>query len=90
MLANMRDPKSIVSAMTAALFTKLYGSFIANMIAFTIMQKLEQRSEADDINNKLIIKSLPFISAGGNPRATQEMLFRDLPSQVRTNLKSAA
>ena len=52
-------------AMAVALLTTLYGAVIANMIAFPIMQKLEQRSEADAVNNELIIKSLIFISEGG-------------------------
>lgn len=90
MLANMGDPKSIGPAMAVALLTTLYGAVIANMIAFPIMQKLEQRSEADAINNELIINSLTFISAGGNPRVMEAMLYSYLSPKVRAKLESAA
>jgi chemotaxis protein MotA len=90
MLANMGDPKSIGPAMAVALLTPLYGAVIANMIAFPIMQKLEQRSEADAINNELIIKSLLFISEGGNPRVMEGMLLSYLSPKVRAKLESAS
>jgi chemotaxis protein MotA len=90
MLANMGDPKSIGPAMAVALLTTLYGAVIANMIAFPIMQKLEQRSEADAVNNELIIKSLVFISEGGNPRVMEGMLYSYLSPKVRSKLESAA
>jgi chemotaxis protein MotA len=90
MLANMGDPKSIGPAMAVALLTTLYGAVIANMIAFPIMQKLEQRSEADAVNNELIIKSLIFISEGGNPRVMEGMLYSYLSPKVRAKLESAA
>jgi chemotaxis protein MotA len=90
MLANMGDPKSIGPAMAVALLTTLYGAVIANMIAFPIMQKLEQRSEADAVNNELIIKSLIFISEGGNPRVMEGMLYSYLSPKVRSKLESAA
>jgi flagellar motor component MotA len=54
------------------------------------MQKLEQRSEADAINNELIINSLTFISAGGNPRVMEAMLYSYLSPKVRAKLESAA
>jgi flagellar motor component MotA len=54
------------------------------------MQKLEQRSEADSINNELIIKSLIFISEGGNPRVMEGMLFSYLSPKVRAKLESAS
>ena len=90
MLANMGDPKSIGPAMAVALLTTLYGAVIANMLAFPIMQKLEQRSEADSINNELIVKSLIFISEGGNPRVMEGMLFSYLSPKVRAKLESAS
>ena len=90
MLANMGDPKSIGPAMAVALLTTLYGAVIANMVAFPIMQKLEQRSEADAINNELVIKSLVFISEGGNPRVMESLLFSYLSPKVRAKLESAA
>jgi chemotaxis protein MotA len=90
MLANMGDPKTIGPAMAVALLTTLYGAIIANMIAFPIMQKLEQRSQADSLNNELIIKSLLFISEGGNPRVMEGMLYSYLSPKVRVKLESAA
>ena len=90
MLANMGDPKSIGPAMAVALLTTLYGAVIANMIAFPIMQKLEQRSEADAVNNELIIKAMIFISEGGNPRVMEGMLLSYLSPKVRAKLEAAA
>jgi len=90
MLANMGDPKSIGPAMAVALLTTLYGAIIANMIAFPVMQKLEQRSEADSVNNELIIKALIFISEGGNPRVMESLLYSYLAPKVRAKLEAAA
>ncbi|HCH24841.1 MAG TPA: flagellar motor protein PomA [Oceanospirillaceae bacterium] len=88
MLANMGDPKSIGPAMAVALLTTLYGAVIANMVAFPIMQKLDQRAEADSINNELIIKALLFISEGGNPRVMEGMLYSYLSPKVRAKLEA--
>jgi chemotaxis protein MotA len=88
MLANMGDPKSIGPAMAVALLTTLYGAVIANMVAFPIMQKLDQRAEADAINNELIIKALLFISEGGNPRVMEGMLYSYLSPKVRAKLEA--
>jgi len=88
MLANMGDPKSIGPAMAVALLTTLYGAIIANMIAFPIMQKLDQRAEADAVNNELIIKALLFISEGGNPRVMEGMLYSYLSPKVRAKLEA--
>ena len=90
MLANMGVPKSIGPAMAVALLTTLYGAVIANMIAFPVMQKLEQRSEADSVNNELIIKALIFISEGGNPRVMESLLYSYLAPKVRAKLEAAA
>tara|TARA_B100000767_G_C19578309_1_gene456192 strand:- start:96 stop:326 length:231 start_codon:yes stop_codon:yes gene_type:complete len=76
--------------MAVALLTTLYGAVIANMIAFPIMQKLEQRSEADAVNNELIIKAMIFISEGGNPRVMEGMLLSYLSPKVRAKLEAAA
>jgi chemotaxis protein MotA len=89
MLANMDDPKSIGPAMAVALLTTLYGAVIANMIAMPIMQKLQQRLDAETINNELVIRSLVFISAGGNPRVLEGMLLSYLSPKVRAKLQAA-
>jgi chemotaxis protein MotA len=58
------------------------------MVAFPIMQKLDQRSEADAVNNELIIKALLFISEGGNPRVMEGMLYSYLSPKVRSKLEA--
>jgi flagellar motor component MotA len=52
------------------------------------MQKLDQRAEADAINNELIIKALLFISEGGNPRVMEGMLYSYLSPKVRAKLEA--
>ena len=89
MLANMSDPKSIGPAMAVALLTTLYGAVIANMIAMPIMQKLQQRLEAETLNNDLVITSLIYISQGGNPRVLEAMLLGYLAPKARAKLKAA-
>ena len=88
MLANMGDPKSIGPAMAVALLTTLYGAVIANLVAFPIMQKLDQRGEAEAINNELIIKAVLFISEGGNPRVMEGLLYSYLSPKVRAKLEA--
>ena len=88
MLANMGDPKSIGPAMAVALLTTLYGAVIANLVAFPIMQKLDQRGEAEAINNELIIKAILFISEGGNPRVMEGLLYSYLSPKVRAKLEA--
>lgn len=88
MLANMGDPKSIGPAMAVALLTTLYGAVIANLIAFPIMQKLDQRGEAEAINNELIVKALLFISEGGNPRVMEGLLYSYLSPKVVEKLQA--
>lgn len=88
MLSNMDDPQSIGPAMAVALLTTLYGAVIANMIAFPIMQKLEQRIEAEEVNNELIIAALEFIVQGGNPRVMESMLSSYLSPAAREALES--
>ena len=89
MLANMSDPKTIGPAMAVALLTTLYGAVIANMIAMPIMQKLQQRLEAETLNNDMVISALLFISQGGNPRLLEGMLLGYLSPKASAKLKAA-
>jgi len=83
MLANMSDPKSIGPAMAVALLTTLYGAFLANIIAFPIEQKLQQRIVDEGNNNEMIVTALGFIQDGGNPRVLEGMLTIYLSPKAR-------
>lgn len=61
MLNTLDDPGNIGPAMAVALLTTLYGALIAHLVAIPIADKLELRSEQEEINQALIIKSIESI-----------------------------
>jgi chemotaxis protein MotA len=83
MLANMDDPKTIGPAMAVALLTTLYGSFLANVIAIPISDKLGVRAKQEEVIQKMCIDGLLAIQAGQNPRIIESMLKSYLPSNLR-------
>lgn len=83
MLANMDDPKTIGPAMAVALLTTLYGSFLANVVATPIADKLRVRSKQEETIQKMAIDGLLAIQAGQNPRIIESMLKSYLPSNLR-------
>ena len=83
MLSNMEDPKAIGPAMAVALLTTLYGALIANLIALPIADKLEVRTNEENLNKSLIIESISSIQEGRNPRVMEELLMSYMPGKIQ-------
>ena len=89
MLQNMSDPKSIGPAMAVALLTTMYGAIVANVLAKPISEKLQALSEAEQLNNELIMQALEEMQKGTNPRVISDVLASRLPPKVRAELADA-
>ncbi len=83
MLANMSDPKTIGPAMAVAILTTLYGSIIANVVALPIADKLEYRSDEEQLLRLMIIEGVLGLKRGENPRVLEESLQAFVPPKKR-------
>lgn len=83
MLATMDDPKTIGPSMAVAILTTLYGAVIANIVAIPLADKLELRSQEEELSKNMIIDAVMGIQAGQNPRVIEEMLKMYLPGTLR-------
>ena len=83
MLSNMKDPTTIGPAMAIALLTTLYGVLMANLIALTIADKLEDKSEREKTLRALIIECIFQVQQMANPTAAREILEPFLPEKQR-------
>ncbi|GHD41669.1 chemotaxis protein MotA [Marinobacter persicus] len=86
MLKTLDDPSTIGPAMAIALLTTLYGSFIAQLIALPLAEKLQLKAEDDARNQMLIITSIKSIMRGENPRVMTEILSSYVTPEQRTKL----
>ncbi|MGM0951437.1 MAG: motility protein A [Pseudomonadota bacterium] len=86
MLKTLDDPSTIGPAMAIALLTTLYGSFIAQLIALPLAEKLQLKGEDDARNQMLIITSIKSIMRGENPRVMTEILSSYVSPEQRTKL----
>lgn len=86
MLKTLDDPSTIGPAMAIALLTTLYGSFIAQLIALPLADKLQLKAEDDARNQMLIITSIKSIMRGENPRVMTEILSSYVSPEQRTKL----
>jgi len=86
MLKTLDDPSTIGPAMAIALLTTLYGSFIAQLIALPLADKLQLKAEDDARNQMLIITSIKSIMRGENPRVMTEILSSYVTPDQRTKL----
>ncbi|MEJ8554409.1 flagellar motor protein [Tepidibacter sp. Z1-5] len=87
MLKKLDDPSSIGPAMSVALLTTFYGSFLANMIFIPIANKLKVKSREETLEREIIVEGLLSIQAGENPRIIEEKLKAFLPPSMRTQLQ---
>ncbi|PPK51067.1 motility protein A [Marinobacter persicus] len=86
MLKTLDDPSTIGPAMAIALLTTLYGSFIAQLIALPLAEKLKLKAEDEYRNQMLIITSIKSIMRGENPRVMTEILSSYVTPEHRTKL----
>ncbi|MCT4507993.1 MAG: flagellar motor protein [Tepidibacter sp.] len=87
MLKKLDDPSAIGPAMSVALLTTLYGSFLANMIFIPIANKLKVKSREETLEREIIVEGLLSIQAGENPRIIEEKLKAFLPPSMRKELQ---
>lgn len=74
MLAQINDPSTIGPAMAVALITTLYGSLIANLFAFPVAKKLDERDSQEALIKEMILEGILSIQSGENPRIVREKL----------------
>ena len=79
MLQNMSDPKAIGPAMAVALLTTMYGAIIANVLAKPVSEKLAAYSQAEQLNNDLIMQAVDEIAKGTNKGISDVLASRCLP-----------
>ncbi len=74
MLLNLDNPDLIGPSLSVALITTLYGSLIANVIAFPLARKLKARHEEEVLVKTIILEGILAIQAGDNPRIVEQKL----------------
>lgn len=90
MLLNLSDPSAIGPAMAVALLTTLYGALWANLLLSPSAAKLEDRSEREAQDHRLILEGALGMARNENPRAIQQRLVGFMPSEDRAELQSKA
>ena len=89
MLANMDDPSKIGPSMAIALLTTLYGAVIANLVCLPIADKLELKSNIEDVNLSLILDGVMQLRDAKSPNLVREMLTSYLPEKHRADMAEA-
>jgi len=76
MLQNLGagDPAMIGKGMGIALITSLYGSFLANVIAIPVANKLKTKTDEEMTLKQIMLEGVLSIQAGDNPRVISEKL----------------
>ncbi|MTI00104.1 motility protein A [Roseibium sp. RKSG952] len=90
MLANMDDPAAIGPSMAVALLTTLYGALLANVVFLPLVDKLDAKFDADELNQTLIIDGVMQIRESKSPALIKEMLVAYLPENHRSEFEDAA
>jgi chemotaxis protein MotA len=83
MLANMDDPNAIGPGMACALLTTLYGSYVSNMVALPLSEKLSKRNDEEILIKSIILRGVMAIQSGDNPRVVEQKLKTYLPVRLR-------
>jgi len=88
MLGNLSDLEALGPAMAVALITTFYGSFIANVFAMPIADKLAVRSSEEIGAKILLLKGIMSIQSGDNPRVVQQKLLAFLDPRQRAAVEA--
>ncbi len=88
MLSNMSDVSTIGPAMAVALLTTLYGAVLANMVAKPIADKLNMRSEEEDMAMSIVVDAVVGIANGQSSYVLEQTLMSYLPSKSRGNVEA--
>ena len=90
MLLNLSDPSAVGPAMAVALLTTLYGALWANLLLIPSAAKLEERSEREARDQRLVLEGAIGMARNENPRAIQQRLVGFMPSSDRAQLQAKA
>jgi len=83
MMANMTDSSAIGRGMALALITTLYGSFVANVFALPVADKLMVRNDMELDTKVIMMEGILSIQSGENPRLLEQKLYGFLPPKQR-------
>lgn len=68
LLANISQPQEIMNNMAYALVSTLYGSLVANFIAFPLMARIQEHNEQKLLEYRMIKEGILLISREDNTR----------------------
>lgn len=86
LLSQLDNPAVLGPAMSVALITTMYGSFLANVMFNPIASKMKVRHDEEYLCKTLIAEGVQAIQAGDNPKFIEEKLIQLIPS-VQVNSK---
>lgn len=86
LLKSLDDADKIAPAMSVALITTLYGSFLANLIFAPMSNKLKVRHDEEMLCKMIVCEGVQGIQAGDNPRFIEEKLIQMLEAKAAESL----
>lgn len=90
MLLKLDDPKAIGPAMSVAILTTFYGALLANFLLGPSATKLEERSEREQEDYRLVMEGAIGMARNENPRTIQQRLLGFMPPTDRAALSAQA
>jgi len=90
MLANLSDPSGVGKGMAVALVATFYGAAFANLVAIPLANKLDARSQDENLMTQLMIEGIIGIQSGDNPRMIEDRLKSYLAPSVAQTLEENA
>ena len=86
LLKSLDNADAIAPAMSVALITTLYGSFLANLIFAPMSNKLKVRHDEEMLCKMIVCEGVQGIQAGDNPRFIEEKLIQMLPAKIAATM----
>jgi len=86
MLGNLTDVASLGPSMAVAIVTSFYGSLIANLVCYPMVQVLTKKSEEEIMMKNIMVEGIMAIQAGDNPRIVEQKLAAALDPISRTKI----
>ncbi len=87
MLKNLNEPSTLGPAMSVALVTTFYGSFLANVLFLPLAGKLRYKSDKEVVFKMMIIEGILAVQAGESPLMIKEKLKTFVESGARDMVK---
>ena len=86
LLKSLDNADAIAPAMSVALITTLYGSFLANLIFAPMSNKLKVRHDEEMLCKMIVCEGVQGIQAGDNPRFIEEKLIQMPPAKIAATM----